>query len=282
MTLTRHLRATTFTLIELLVVVAIIAILAAMLLPALTKAKGAAHTAVCANNQKQFGIAVDFYADAHEGRLPWGWNSTYDQEQYGTNSSPWQGYGGNSWSILLLPYVGETLALYDCPGANFEYYQDYADPGEKVSFPMSYTLNGKPGLAFAKYKPNPYLGYNGYGVGTLGNSNSGYTDGGGYAGCTAKKLYLALKNPSDTVFLVDAGSAWRAYMPSPGHGVGYYTGGPRELDDSYSVYWRRPGIGLPHNGRTNVLFFDGHVSSESVYSEYTYEDLTDSHWRILN
>jgi prepilin-type N-terminal cleavage/methylation domain-containing protein/prepilin-type processing-associated H-X9-DG protein len=59
-----------FTLVELLVVIAIIAVLAALLLPVLSKSKNQAYEAQCINNLKQLGTAIQMYADEHEDRLP--------------------------------------------------------------------------------------------------------------------------------------------------------------------------------------------------------------------
>ena len=66
----RQRRSPAFTLIELLVVVAIVAILAALLLPALRRAKEKGRSALCMSNLRQLGVAQQAYASDFDGNSP--------------------------------------------------------------------------------------------------------------------------------------------------------------------------------------------------------------------
>jgi prepilin-type N-terminal cleavage/methylation domain-containing protein/prepilin-type processing-associated H-X9-DG protein len=81
---TRQRRA--FTLVELLVVIAVIAILVALLLPALSYAKKSVARAQCSSNLHQLSIAITSYADDHGDQLPGpGWQGFY--AEYSTNAA---------------------------------------------------------------------------------------------------------------------------------------------------------------------------------------------------
>ncbi len=92
-------RKTSFTLIELLVVIAIIAILAGMLLPALSKARAAAMKASCISNLKQQILAVFQYVDANDQWLP---QSTGRDSVYGN-------FGTGYWKFLIAEHAGVKL-----------------------------------------------------------------------------------------------------------------------------------------------------------------------------
>jgi prepilin-type N-terminal cleavage/methylation domain-containing protein/prepilin-type processing-associated H-X9-DG protein len=110
-----------FTLIELLVVIAIIAILAGMLLPALSKAKQKGHGILCMNNTRQLTIAWLSYAQDNSDRL------VYNQPSTGTDLNNWAGdvmsWGSdpqNTNKTLLMnsklgPYIARNVGVFKCP-----------------------------------------------------------------------------------------------------------------------------------------------------------------------
>jgi prepilin-type N-terminal cleavage/methylation domain-containing protein/prepilin-type processing-associated H-X9-DG protein len=102
-----------FTLIELLVVIAIIAVLASLILPALSSAREAARRTQCMSNMRQCVLATESYATSHDGRIP----------LLHTDATPSTGipvpdaggsavYIGRSWCVELFPYIGNGVA-YD-------------------------------------------------------------------------------------------------------------------------------------------------------------------------
>jgi len=119
-TLGTHRARKGFTLIELLVVIAIIAILIALLLPAIQKAREAAARAQCSNNMRQTGIALHSYHDANRC-FPCG-GEVLASVGSGT------GFYINSMWTLLLPYM-EHNDLYN----NISIYNAYNDPGASAA-----------------------------------------------------------------------------------------------------------------------------------------------------
>ena len=93
-------KAPGFTLIELLVIIAIIGVLAALIVPAVSKAQDRAYTIQCVSNERQLGLALTVYAGDNQDSYPWFTFST----QY------------RQWTALS-NYVGQSRAVFKCPAA---------------------------------------------------------------------------------------------------------------------------------------------------------------------
>jgi prepilin-type N-terminal cleavage/methylation domain-containing protein/prepilin-type processing-associated H-X9-DG protein len=110
-----------FTLIELLVVIAIIGILAAILLPALARAREAARRASCANNLKQWGLVFKMYANEWDGRLP-----MCGDEGCADDCGDWNnGLVANPHGPAIYPEYLSDMNIYFCPSDQTGHGPDY-------------------------------------------------------------------------------------------------------------------------------------------------------------
>jgi prepilin-type N-terminal cleavage/methylation domain-containing protein/prepilin-type processing-associated H-X9-DG protein len=261
-----------FTLVELLVVIGIIALLIAMLLPALRKARESAVTVSCASRMRQLDTAVMMFASDNKGSLPpifagSATNFTFPSWWNTPCIFPWNtSNNANTYNTgYLTPYIGYNVRVYVCPSletsmlpstsAQWSYQYNRYLGGQPDSWwwlPVSGTWAPCQPYKLGQVKGSSNFALFVDGANIQTTNNAGPPSGANGIGNTGNKLWFREDPAADT----GAYSPPNAYhLPAPTAGFQFHsqTAGP-----AYTVGGVNYG-GV--RGMINIAFVDGSVRS---------------------